>query len=121
MKKLNRRGFLKLLGILGIGAVASQVPVNEYDEFFGEEFHITHVEPFFKESPRTIYGTQATLYWGGKEIDLAHLGDYYEERGWPTYSGEKDGAVYTVTLHAEGVINDDFDFDALFDKTEQVC
>jgi len=116
MKKLNRRGFLKLLGILGIGAVASQVPVNEYDEFFGDEFHITSVEPFFKEEPRTICGTQATLYWDGKEIDLAEINNFCGEPDSSTWSGEDDGNVYTVTLHADGVINDDFDFDALWES-----
>ena len=121
MKQITRRTFMKLLGILGIGAVASQVPVNEYDEFFGEEFHITHVEPFFKESPRAIYGTQATLYWDGKEIDLSETGNFFGELDGSTWEGEYGGATHTVTLHAEGVINDDFDFDALFDKTEQVC
>ena len=88
--------------------------VNEYDEFFGEEFHITGVEPLFKEEPRTICGTQATLYWDGKEIDLAEINNFCGEPDGSTWSGEDDGDVYTVTLHADGVINDDFDFDALW-------
>ena len=51
MDKITRRAFLKLLSILGIGAVASRIPVNE--------------------KPRAIpmRGAQATLGFGEKEMD----------------------------------------------------
>ena len=98
MDEITRRAFLKLLSILGIGAVASRIPVNE--------------------KPRTIpiHGIQATLYWDGKEIDLAEINSFWGEPDGSTWSGEDDGAVYTVTLHAEGIIHDGIDFDELWES-----
>ena len=67
MKKLNRRGFLKLLGILGIGATASLAPGQNQSWLSDEEFHISHddVEPFENSMRVVVYPDRNDLssYW----------------------------------------------------------
>ena len=82
MKKLTRREFLKLLGIAGVGVVASQIPV--------------------KGKPNVIHGTDATFTIDGETIPMDMGGFTFDV---PELEEE---AIHALTVSKNTILGKEF-------------